>query len=236
MFGEVEEEQDLNPYDDYVNKVRDWTPKQKLTGEKDTLGLFVTGHPFDEYEKEVRNMAKTKLSNIQASKSTQKVAGIIVAQRVMKTKRGGNMAILTIDDRSGRLEVRMFSETYDKYRDKMIVDQLVVLEVEVKHDSYNDSLGANVNQLWTITEARTLYCSGNAIELKHKDATPKFINALSKKLEPFNIAGAPVVLKYEGEQASAQIKFGDKFKVQPTDELLYRLKEELGNDNVTCLY
>ncbi|MFT7108863.1 MAG: DNA polymerase-3 subunit alpha [Psychrobacter glaciei] len=236
MFGEVEEEQDLNPYDDYVNKVRDWTPKQKLTGEKDTLGLFVTGHPFDEYEKEVRNMAKTKLSNIQASKSTQKVAGIIVAQRVMKTKRGGNMAILTIDDRSGRLEVRMFSETYDKYRDKMIVDHLVVLEVEVKHDSYNDSLGANVNQLWTITEARTLFCSGISIELNHKDATPKYIQALSKKLEPFNVNGAPVMLKYEGEQASAQIKFGDQFKVEPSDDLLYRLKEQLGNDNVTCLY
>ena len=236
MFGEVEEEENLNPYDDYVGKVRDWTPKQKLTGEKDTLGLFVTGHPFDEYEKEVRNMAKTKLSNIQASKSTQKVAGIIVAQRVMKTKRGGNMAILTIDDRSGRLEVRMFSETYDKYKDKMLVDHLVVLEVEVKHDSYNDALGANVNQLWNITEARSMFCSGISIELKHEDATPKFIKTLGEKLAPFNTDGAPVLLKYEGESASAQIKFGDEYKVEPNDDLLYRLKEALGDDNVTCMY
>ena len=236
MFGEVEEEEDLNPYDDYVGKVRDWTPKQKLTGEKDTLGLFVTGHPFDEYEKEVRNMAKTKLSNIQASKSSQKIAGIIVAQRVMKTKRGGNMAILTIDDRSGRLEVRMFSDTYDKYKDKMLVDHLVVLEVEVKHDSYNDALGANVNQLWNITEARSMFCSGISIELKHQDATPKFIKALGDKLAPFNADGAPVLLKYEGEQASAQIKFGDDFKVEPNDDLIYRLKEALGDKNVTCLY
>jgi len=236
MFGEIEEEEDLNPYDDYAGKVRDWTPKQKLTGEKDTLGLFVTGHPFDEYEKEVRNMAKTKLSNIQASKSTQKIAGIIVAQRVMKTKRGGNMAILTIDDRSGRLEVRMFSETYDKYRDKMIVDHLVVLEVEVKHDSYNDSLGANVNQLWNITEARSMFCSGISIELKQKDATPKFIKSLGDKLAPFSAEGAPVLLKYEGEKASAQIKFGESYKVEPNDDLIYRLKEALGDENVVCLY
>jgi len=236
MFGEVEEEEDLNPYDDYVGKVRDWSPKQKLTGEKDTLGLFVTGHPFDEYEKEVRNIAKTKLSNIQASKSTQKVAGIIVAQRVMKTKRGGNMAILTIDDRSGRLEVRMFSETYDKYREKMIVDHLVVLEVEVKHDSYNDALGANVNQLWDITEARNLFCSGISIELSHENATPKFIKALNQTLSPFSADGAPVVLKYQGEKASAQIKFGDSFKVQPSDDLLIRLKDALGDKNVTCMY
>jgi len=92
-------------------------------------------------------MAKTKLANIQADKKPQKIAGIIVAQRVMKTKRGGNMAILTIDDRSGRLDVRLFSDVYDKFRYKLIVDHLVVLEVEVKHDSYNDSLGANLINL-----------------------------------------------------------------------------------------
>ena len=97
----------------------------------------------------------------------------------------------------------MFSETYDKYRDKMIVDHLVVLEVEVKHDSYNDSLGANVNQLWNITEARSMFCSGISIELKQKDATPKFIKSLGDKLAPFSAEGAPVLLKYEGEKASA---------------------------------
>ena len=196
----------------------------------------MTGHPFDEYEKEVRNIARTKLSNIQADKKPQKIAGIIVAQRVMKTKRGGNMAILTVDDRSGRMDVRLFSDTYEQFKDKLLVDHLVVLEVEVKHDSYNDSLGANVNQLWDITEARSVFCSGILLNVHHQQLTPKFIQELNQKLAPYNDNGATVFLNYEGQEAKAKIQFGQEFKVEPNDDLLYRLRDALGNDNVICQY
>ncbi|MFT5592247.1 MAG: DNA polymerase-3 subunit alpha [Oceanicoccus sp.] len=236
MFGEVEEEANVNPYDDYINKVRDWNPKQKLQGEKDTLGLFVTGHPFDEYEKEVRKMARTKLANIQADKKPQKIAGIIVAQRVMKTKRGGNMAILTIDDRSGRLDVRLFSELYDKFRDKMIVDHLVVLEVEVKHDNYNDSLGANLINMWNISEARSNFSSGIRLTLKHHELGQHFIRQLSDTLAPFQTEGSPVLVHYHGETAKANLQLGQEYKVEPNDDLLYRLKNHYGEDNVECCY
>jgi len=236
MFGEVEEEVETDPYDDYLTKVRDWTPKQKLNGEKDTLGLFVTGHPFDEYEQEVRNIAKTKLSNVQPDKKTQKIAGIIVAQRVMKTKRGGNMAILTIDDRSGRLDVRLFSDIYEQYKDKLLVDHLVVLEAEIKHDSYNDSLGANLVKLWNITEARTAFCSGITVNVHHSQVGKQFIQSLNQNLAPFQTEGAKVCIQYEGAEAKALIELGQEYLVEPNDDLLYRLRDTFGDDNVTCQY
>jgi len=236
MFGEVEEEVETDPYDDYLTKVRDWTPKQKLNGEKDTLGLFVTGHPFDEYEQEVRNIAKTKLSNVQPDKKTQKIAGIIVAQRVMKTKRGGNMAILTIDDRSGRLDVRLFSDIYEQYKDKLLVDHLVVLEAEIKHDSYNDSLGANLVKLWNITEARTAFCSGITVNVHHSQVGKQFIQSLNQNLAPFQTEGAKVCIQYEGAEAKALIVLGQESLVEPNDDLLYRLRDTFGDDNVTCQY
>lgn len=236
MFGEVEEEANLNPYDDYLNKVRDWNPKQKLQGEKDTLGLFVTGHPFDEYEAEVRRIAKTKLSNIQADKKSQKLTGIIVGLRVMKTKRGDNMAILTIDDRSGRLDVRLFSDVYEKFKDKLIVDHLVVCEVEVKHDNYNDSLGANLNNLWNISEARSTFSSGIRLTLKHHELGQHFIRQLNDTLQPFDQYGSPVVVSYEGQSAKADLQFGQEFKVEPSDDLIYRLKSHYGEENVECCY
>jgi len=236
MFGEVEEEVETDPYDDYLTKVRDWTPKQKLNGEKDTLGLFVTGHPFDEYEQEVRNIAKTKLSNVQPDKKTQKIAGIIVAQRVMKTKRGGNMAILTIDDRSGRLDVRLFSDIYEQYKDKLLVDHLVVLEAEIKHDSYNDSLGANLVKLWNITEARTAFCSGITVNVHHSQVGKQFIQSLNQNLAPFQTEGAKVCIQYEGAEAKALIELGQEYLVEPNDDLLYRLRDTFGDGNVTCQY
>ena len=112
LFGEVEAEAavDADPYERHRGE-REWTLKQRLQGEKDTLGLFVTGHPFDEYEAEVRQLAPTKLVNLQESKKPQKLAGLVVDMRLMKNKRGDNMCFVTLDDRSGRMEVALFSAT-----------------------------------------------------------------------------------------------------------------------------
>src|SRR5690606_41740854 len=85
LFGEVQEEeaQHADPYERFRN-LRDWSLKERLQGEKDTLGLFVTGHPFDEYETEVRKLVPTKLSHLQEGKAPQKLAGLVVDMRLMK--------------------------------------------------------------------------------------------------------------------------------------------------------
>lgn len=236
MFGAVEEEADINPYDDYQGKVRDWNLKEKLQGEKDTLGLFVTGHPFDEYEKEIRRIAKTSISNLQPDKKTQKIAGIIVGQRVMKTKRGGNMAILTIDDRTGRIDARLFTETYEQFRDKLLLDHLVVLDVEVKHDNYNDSLGANVNHIWNITEARSSFCAGIKLTLNEQNMNGRTSRLLHEKLAPFQENGSPVWIDYYRSDAKARIRLGDAYRIEPTDDLFYRLQHQFGDDAVEYVY
>ncbi len=242
MFGEVEAESEDDPYQDYLGKVREWNLKTKLQGEKDTLGLFVTGHPFDEYETEVRKFARTRISNLQPEKKSQKIAGIIVGVRVMKTKRGGNMAIITLDDRSGRVDARLFSEGYDQFRDKLILDHLVVIDAEVRHDTYNDSLGCNINNVWNIQEARTSFASGlklnlNDTALSQTGYKPEqLVRALNDKLAPFNPEGTSVVVSYERRDAKAHIRLGDEFRVEPTDELIYRLQHQFGDEAVEYLY
>jgi len=236
MFGAVEEEANVNPYDEYSHRVRDWTPKQKLKGEKDTLGLFVTGHPFDEYEAEIRNIARTRLSNLQPDKKSQKIAGIVVDQRVMKTKRGDTMAILTVDDRSGRMDIRLFSDIYERFKDKLLMDHLLIMEVEVKYDNYNDSLGANLISLWDVSEARAIFSQGIKLTLNHTDINKHLIKNMNEKLAPFNPDGAQVLVDYIGPQARAKIQLGNEYKVEANDDLLYRLQHEFGDQNVEVLY
>ena len=236
MFGEAELEANVDPYLEYIGKVRDWNPKQKLQGEKDTLGLFVTGHPFDEYEHEVRRFVRTKISNVQADKKPQKLAGIIVGMRVMRTKRGDNMGILTIDDRSGRMEVRLFSDVYERLKDKLVVDHLVILELEVKHDSYNDSLSANLSNLWTIAQARQQFGQGIKIQLRHDQMDKHFIRTFTDKLSPFQTDGSHVLLDYQGQDAKARLQLGAAYQVEPNDDLLYRLRSEYGDDCVEVVY
>ncbi|MEM8305828.1 hypothetical protein Q4R93_20320, partial [Morganella morganii] len=64
-------------------------------------GLYLTGHPIDEYEGEVRRFARQRIVELKPARDTQTVAGLIVNLRVMKNKKGDKMGFVTLDDRSG---------------------------------------------------------------------------------------------------------------------------------------
>ncbi|HAR91134.1 MAG TPA: DNA polymerase III subunit alpha, partial [Gammaproteobacteria bacterium] len=105
---------------------------QRLNGEKDALGLFLTGHPIDGYEGEIRQFCRTPIKDLRTGKQSQWVAGMVVSQRVMKTKRGTSMAFLVLDDRTSRLEVSLFSEAFEQYGGKISKDALLVVEGEIQ--------------------------------------------------------------------------------------------------------
>jgi len=130
----------------------------------------------------------------------------------------------------------LFSDIYEQYKDKLLVDHLVVLEAEIKHDSYNDSLGANLVKLWNITEARTAFCSGITVNVHHSQVGKQFIQSLNQNLAPFQTEGAKVCIQYEGAEAKALIELGQEYLVEPNDDLLYRLRDTFGDGNVTCQY
>ena len=80
------------------------------------LGFYISGHPYEEYEDEIRNLAVTPIGNLRAdAAANQTCAGVIVSLRVMRTKRG-NLAIFLIDDRSARIEVTADSEIFERQR------------------------------------------------------------------------------------------------------------------------
>jgi DNA polymerase-3 subunit alpha len=107
LFGEVVPDEDEDVYHSSID-VRPWNEKDQLDKEKETLGLFLTGHPFHAYEKEVRKFISTPISELKANKTKSLVAGLVVDSRIMKTKKGQNMAFVTLDDRTARIEVSFF--------------------------------------------------------------------------------------------------------------------------------
>ncbi len=105
LFGSMFDAADVDVYANH-RKVRELTLKERLKGEKDTLGLYLTGHPIDEYETEIRRFARQRIVDLKPSRETQTIAGMIIALRVMKNKKGDKMGFVTLDDRSGRIEHR----------------------------------------------------------------------------------------------------------------------------------
>ena len=236
MFGEVEAEEAVtgDVYERH-RRLRDWSLKERLQGEKDTLGLFVTGHPFDEYEKEVRQLVPTRLSHLQEAKAPQKLSGLVVDMRVMKNKRGDNMCFVTLDDRSGRMEVALFSDVYEQVREVVAKDKVLVVEAQISHDDYSGGLKATGRNAMEISQARLTYANSVRVSVDGEVNPDTFCQRLTKLLQPLE-NGCPVVLDYRNEVASCDIRLDDRWRINPTDELLQELRYEFGEASVELVF
>ncbi|PXX98194.1 DNA polymerase III subunit alpha [Halomonas sp. LBP4] len=237
MFGEAfVDEAAGDAYADYLT-VRDWTDKERLAGEKETLGLYLTGHPIDEYEKELERFVSTRISDLRPSREPQRVAGLVIGVRTMKSKRGDTMAFVTLDDRTGRIEASLFGELYDQLRGQIEADQVLIVEGEVSSDDYSGGLRLRGKEVTPMVAARTRYGQAVELSLDGARANGRLVDSLRDSLAPWRDGGGlPVRVRYRNGEAVGWLELAEEWKVSPSDELLIALREVQGQDGVRLKY
>jgi DNA polymerase-3 subunit alpha len=235
LFGAPSED-DAEQNIEFAN-VRPWPEGRVLEGEKETLGLYLTGHPIDRYLPEIGKLCNLRLSALQPTRRGDHVtvAGLIIAIRVLKTKKGLNWAIVTLDDQSARVDVMIYSELYEASKDILIKDQVVVAKGDISEDSFSGGLkmsGVEMNQLIEIREKRAKY-----LELKINLAYGSLLaEDLIHVLEPFKGGLCPVRLFCKKDSLSAELIAAGEWSVKPTDELMHGLKNIDGCELVKLHY
>ena len=219
---------------------RPLTLKQRLKGEKDTLGLYVTGHPIDGYDHELGRFLRCRLDQLVAKKDKQWIAGLVVASRTMKTKRGKTIAFLTLDDRRARVDVALFGETYDKYRELLNNDRLLIIEGEVSEDDYSGGLKVSAQQILTMPQARAVFSSGLRLLIAPDFAQGKGLQQLLGILAPHQVRGdapaAKLELQYENSVGRGVIRCASPWRIEVEDDMLQDLAYLLGDDAVKMRY
>ncbi|MBL4826591.1 MAG: DNA polymerase III subunit alpha, partial [Spongiibacteraceae bacterium] len=240
LFGDVVPDDENGDVYAGFRQLRSWTSKQRLGGEKDTLGLYVTGHPIDEYEKELRQFVRNRIVDLKADKNTQKIAGLVVGLRTMKNKRGDNMAFVVLDDRSGRIEISLFSEAYEQYREQITKDAILVVEGVVTFDDYSGMLKVRGKAVKTLLSARqdAVRSLDLSIEVSDFDDVGQqgFSDQIKCLLEPSLSGTCPVTINYHRGDARGCVRLGPQWQIQPSDDLIARLRERFGNDRVSLNY
>ena len=232
LFGE----QETNVYQRFLG-AKALTPKERLNGERETLGLYVTGHPIDEYETELRRFAPNPISELRADGSkSQVIAGLVVSMRTMKTKRGDTMAIVMLDDRSARIEVTVYSDVYLENREKLVKDSILIAEGSVAFDDYSGGLGMRGKGFRTITEARRNYASELTIAIAENHVDEHFATQLGEYLSPAKGGKCPVTLLYSQRDNFVRLTLGEQWQIDPSDELLQRLRDVYGSEHVALSY
>ena len=79
---------------------------------------------------------------------------MVIGMRVMKNKRGENFAFLTLDDKSGRIEVSVWAEKFNAYREILVKDALLVVQGVVSEDSYSGGFKMVAESIQSIYQAR----------------------------------------------------------------------------------
>jgi DNA polymerase-3 subunit alpha len=139
------------------------------------------------------------------------------------------MGFATLDDRTGRLEVAAFSGVYEKYRNLLSKDNILIAEGALNIDDFTNNLRLTAEKLYSMDQARELYARNIALVWDQTE-WPKqrlFIEELMTILKPYCGGQCPINIDYRGVKAKTTLQLGDEWRVFPTDELLIKLRRFL---------
>jgi DNA polymerase-3 subunit alpha len=237
LFGAVAA--DSTPVTRFV-EAPEWDEEQRMTHEKETLGFYLTSHPIMRYEAELAQIVTARIANLKPANDQRTiVAGLVMALRTMNNRRGERIAFITLDDRSARIEIALFSEIYQRYRDLVSKDKLLVIEGVVSVDEYSGGYKMSAEYVYDINQARETYAKKLIIGVEAAHAGNGFVAELAQVLTPFRNGVCPIWIDYlskEGRGANVPVLLGPEWRVHPTDELLSRLKQLAGDLKVKVVY
>lgn len=217
-------------------EVLEWTAEKRLQGEKEVLGFYLTGHPLQKYEMELPQFVTGKLAQINHNQNQSVIiAGWVVAVRTLFTKRGDRMAVVMLEDQTGRLELTVFSDVYTEHRELLTKDRLLIVEGEVSLDEFTGNSRVLAKKILDITQAREKHARCVVLKLT-ENITPVFIDKLRQIITPYRPGSCPILVEYNRSDSQAQLALGPEWRVKPSDELLAAAQQLLGKDAVQMQY
>ncbi|BCX73425.1 DNA polymerase III subunit alpha [Acinetobacter bereziniae] len=232
LFGEVEEVQ-RKP----AKPVKAWSDEVRLKGEKDTLGLYLTGHPIDVYRPELKAFIPHKINELTP---TRRGVTTVFAGLVVDVANFPNRMVITLDDGTARIEVSSNHERFQRFKDIIQNEKVVVIEGEIYEREGFDRPMGRLTKAFTLNEIRQKRANNIAIKLNPEVISKTLASDIQKILLPFcNVdmcQHIPIHILLDYDYATADLHFGQQWKVAPLDELLSKLRDYFGKESIHIEY
>lgn len=214
-----------------------WSDEVRLKYEKETLGLYLTGHPIDQYRDELKQFLQAPISRMHPDdKAQQTIAGFLMSIRTVKTKTGKRMAILTLDDSTARMDVTLFADDYHRFHDILEKDKLLVISGQISMDDYSGDLRMRGKEVYTLSQARQHYARRLQLSINSALLDDQGLERLEHTLAPYARGECPVHIHYENAAASAILRLGSNWSIVPDDKLFADLNALLGEGSAKLYY
>jgi DNA polymerase-3 subunit alpha len=243
MFGLAEP---AEPEEETVEaRLEEWNDRDLLGNEKEALGLYLTGHPFDAVRRDARFLVDGNLADI-ASEPPPETGGernyaqprreVTVAGLVMDIRKRGNRVTVVLDDDTGRLEVSLFSEAFQEFRHLLSKDEIIVVSGGLRFDDFMGGWQVNAKQILHIDRVIETRARSMILNLAPNGQGQALLHRLHDVLLPYREGTCDVAVRYIGSDASARLNLGPEWSVRPSRELRDKLTELLGQNGVRLLY
>jgi DNA polymerase-3 subunit alpha len=213
--------------------------RERLAGEKETLGLYLTGHPLDRYAEELPSLATCPIEALKAQQDTKagkvRVVGLVVGLRNNNTRRG-RTCFAQLEDQSGRIEVKFFPELLEARGNLLARDEIVVVEGQCTLDEFTGDYAISAEALWRLDEARERFSRRLVVRVEGGEAGNGFLDLLESHIRPQLGGVCPLSVEYHNHGACALIRLGERWRVHPSDALIDAIRESFGADRIRVEY
>lgn len=223
MFEILSEEKEWDVNRDIFPHIEEFTMREKLAFEKELLGLYVSGHPLEQF-REILETEVTPIVKLDEHKNQGKVhlGGIIHNLKTIITKKGKNMAFFTLEDLSNEIEIIVFPELFEKSREMLVNEQVVKV---------TGKLDRNAEEELKVISERIILLqpASKKIYLRIRKEGIDSLHYLREILLSKN-GSMPVYLYFERQQK--MILTRSDFWIPEDEAILKKIKRLIGNNNV----
>jgi DNA polymerase-3 subunit alpha len=224
--------------------VTDWSDAQRLAGERETLGLFLSGHPISPYEPDLKFLVSARLVDVGGARPTAPLGErawsqgkpATVAGLVLEIRRRPNRVTLILDDRSARLEVSLFEETFQQYRDIIVKDAILIVDGMLRFDDFIEAWRLQAKTLMDIDRARERFARRLWLRWPAEFDGPAGLKRFEDLLRPYLKGPCGVSVAVNRPDYTGRLNLSDSWSVRPSRELLDKLSALIGREGWYLVY
>jgi DNA polymerase III subunit alpha len=219
----------------------DWSEAVRLQGERETLGLYLTGHPIERFEADLARFVSQRIGDLVSERpvATHGFNGgrsVCVAGLVDEIKKRGPRTILSLDDRTGRLEIVLFDEVFQKHRELISKDALVLVEGKIRFDEFSNSWRLAAQRIAELDKLRESQARRLVLTWPASAQPGSQLNRLMEILGRWRGGPCPITIQYSGSGAVGAFTLGPEWNVKPSRELIDQMEGFAGRDSVRIVY
>ena len=228
--------------EDSVAEVPDWGWGRRLQAERESLGLYLSGHPFDQYRTDQPFISTSSIEALIAERppTPGEFRGpgreVVIAGLVASVRKRGTRTSIELDDGTGTLEVGFFQEGYDRFRHLLAMHSIVAISGTLRFEEYLDGWRLNAKEVLDLDRIVESRATGLLLRWRadvDRSLSPQLLKSVMERHRPGKCS---VSLYYSTEGTQARVALGSDWCVRPTRELRERLSELVGLDGFRFVY